>query len=287
MAGEAVSRTVRITQTNGTPDYCRRYNGATYDDYDSHVADLSGAGNAMWAGSSHIMYWGWDTKPGSMGLRLVSAPAVAGLKFEYSDGGAGWPDFDGDNPFWDGTTDMTVDGYMAWESKPGASVWAAETVDGQSAYWLRASITGHTTTGMFLNFCRNLTLQGPLELKANIPPNVFKDINDVHQNKDVAYTGPTELTLACKNKATIQTTLAAPKGMPGLTLLLYWWENLGRLYIEDLAQATVPDLTCESYWKNYTGVLTRGPGDKAAPFKMMPGGYEIYFSISAATAVLT
>ena len=285
MAAGAVSRTVRITQTNGAPDYCRRYNGATYDDYDAHVADLTGAGQAMWAGTSHIMYWGWDAKPGSMGLRLVSAPVVAGLKFEYSDGAAGWPDFDGDNPFHDNTSSLTVDGFMAWEAKPGANVWALETVDGQSAYWLRASITGHTTTGMFLNFLRNQTLQGPLQLIPDIPGNIFRDINDAVQDRDVAYTGPTKLTIRCELISTIHPT--AGKGMPNLTLLLYWWQQRSDLYVEDLAQSTVPDLDCESYWKNYTGKLGRGPGEKAAPYKMGIGGYEINFLISASTAVMT
>lgn len=286
LASDAVSRTVRITQTDGAPDYCRRDNGVGFDDYDSDIGDLSGAGNPLWGGAAHVMYFGADAKFMSMGLRLVSAPSIGAITWEYSDGAAGWVAFNGSNPFHDSTSDFTVDGFMAWQDPPGASAWGKNTVDGTEAYWIRASIGGHTGTGNFLNFLRNQTLQGPLRLAAQIPAgNVFRDISDDLQSADVAYTGPTTLTISCKLKATIHPTTL--KGGPNLALLHYWWQNRAALFIEDLAQSTAPpDLDCESYWKDYTGRLSKGAGDHIAPFKMSSSGYELHFMISAVTAVL-
>jgi hypothetical protein len=256
------------------------------DDYDANVNAVTGTGTSLWSGAADVMYWGNATKWESMGFRVGNVvPVVGAITWEYSDGAAGWTAFDANNPFQDSTDSLTQDGFLAWQDPPSAgNAWGTNTVDGQSAYWVRASIASHTTTGKFINFLRNMTLQPPIKLITQMAQGrTYSDINGTLRDRDIAYTGPTGLTLQCKPKGTADND---SEGMPNMTLLHYWSEERAALYIEDLAQTTVPDLSADALYKNYTGRLVSVPGQTLSPRKMSPAGYDLQFHISAATAIL-
>jgi len=284
----ADAQKARLTQTDDYPTYCRRDSGgSSMDDYDSNVNDLTGTGTDLWSADSDVMYWGSASKFESMGFRVGDTVAVVGaITWEYSDGAAGWTAFDGNNPFQDSTDSLVQDGLLAWQDPPNAgNAWGLNTVDGQSAYWIRASIATHTTTGNFINFLRNLTLQPPIKLIPQMARNrSYADINAELRDRDLAYVGPTQLSIQCRPKATADNL---DEGMPNMTLLHYWLRERGDLFIEDLAQTTVPDLSSDAFYKDYTGRLIMVPGETESPRKMSPAGYSLEFSISAATPILS
>ncbi|HSW65421.1 MAG TPA: hypothetical protein VLH56_19245 [Dissulfurispiraceae bacterium] len=274
---------VRITQTSSPPTYCRRYNGAGYDDYDAELDDLSGAGTDLWGAANHILYWGYSAKQYSLGARILTAPVTGALTWEYSTGAAAWTAF---TPFYDGTNSLTDTGFMAWSNPPAATAWASHTHTGAlpDAYWIRASIASHTTTGVFLNFLRTINvLNEPLTLKPTFPPLNVTDINQALQSRDLVYAGPNALTLRCVYKAVRD---ANGNGMPMLNLLHYWHANRSTLYIEDLAQNSTTNLVSEGLYKNYTGRLDAIEGDVHSPHKMHTSGFTLRFVLSASTAVM-
>jgi len=281
---------VRITQTDDYPEYCRRDSGGSVaDDYDSDVNDLTGAGNALWSADSDIMYLGWDAIPGTFGYRVGdTAPVVGAITWAYSNGAAGWTAFNGSNPFHDSTNGFTADGYVAVQNPPGASAWGKDTIDGTDAYWIKLTIASYTTTGKFLNWLRNMTLQNRLDVKPTLASNrQYKDTGGTLRKRDIVNTGVTALSVRCQTRATGDNQ-STPQGQPNLSLLWYWWENQSTLYIEDLAVSTVPDLDIDAYFKDYTGWLASIPGDVESPSKMKLGnGYELAFDIQSSTAILS
>lgn len=278
----------RITQIDGYPEYCRRYNGATYDDYDDEVHAYDGTEADLWGGAAHILYWGSASKFKSMGFRVGSVvPDVGTITWQYSSGASGWTAFDGNNPFHNSTDGLTQDGYLAWQDPPASgTAWAAHTHSGAlpSAYWVRASIASHTTTGKFYHFLRNVLLKPPVKLKPVLPAGrMFYDLASEQRKTDLAYDGPTRLLLHCEQIATVD---GDADTMPNLTLLWYWFDDRSQLFIEDLAQSTIPNLTTGAFYKDYTARFANVPGEMESPYKMLPdGGYELAFTVNACTRI--
>ncbi len=264
---------VRVTEQAGDFDYCRRYNGATYDDYDDEMATKAGTPKAFWADSSDYIYIGADAAFYSFGVRLHTAGSYGAITWEFYHLSNGWTAF---TPFHDSTSDFSQNGWLAWGTLTG---WNPTLVDGVNAYWIRGKPASITTTAQVYSLLRNVTLSAPLRLNlqdANISK-YYRDINGTLQKADIAYTGPTSATIVCR-----QTALK----MDDLNLLRYFNHNRVKLYIEDLAQTATPNPDADAFYKEYEGYIIDCAPGVASPAKMDPNTYEITFAIDAATEII-
>jgi len=265
-----------LTEYTWQLSYCRRYNGTDYDDYDSEAGsyDRSGAGTLMWEDTDDYMYWGHSSAFLSLGFFKHTSGDYGALTWEYYTTGSGWTSF---TPFHDSTSGFSRNGYIAWEAQSVPS-WAATTVDGTNAYWVRASVASVATAAKFYSFLRNLTLSPPLRLMPSSDLERFSfDISGGIVANDIAYTGPNRLSVQC-----FQPSI----GMANIGLLYQWWHDRTKLYIDDEATSTTPDPDTDAYFKQYVGYLTEIRGEVESPSKMAPQEYSLEFAIQSVSTMM-
>lgn len=81
---------IQIIQTEDPADYCRRFNGATFDDYDSTLFDHTNTvEKELWADNQDFVYVGKDTTFFSVGFMVGTVPVGYGtFLFEYAASGS-------------------------------------------------------------------------------------------------------------------------------------------------------------------------------------------------------
>jgi len=270
---------ITLTEQTGQFLYCRRYNGATYDNYDTEALTRVGTQQDMMADTSDFMYWGAAAAFQKIGFRMHTAGDYGALTWEYWSG-AGWSTF---TPILDDTNGFENHGYVAWGTLAN---WAANTEDGQSAFWIRISAASVSTTAKFYSFLLNVTLHPPLGLPVPANPDLFhRDINGTLYASDVTYTGPYTISVECTFKAL--NTDSSGSELETLNLLAWLIRNKVKLDIIDEAQTATPDPQLDSFYKSYAGYLTgMTPTAWPAYGKMRPGEFTLEFQIDTATAMM-
>jgi len=265
---------VKITELSPTLEYCRRYNGATYDDYDAEALSVEGTPQTMWGGATHVMYWGADSKFYGIGFDRDTAGAYGAITWEYWDSGtSSWQTL---TPFHESTDGFTQNGYIAW-AEPGGT-WAATTVDGQSAYWVRASVIRVTTAATFYSMLRNLTLDPAFLVRPELERDRFTvDINGTIRKTDLAQEGPIHLKIKCHQPSLTY---------DDIVLLQGFYHHRSKLFVEDLAQTATPDPDQDAFYSDYTCYIRLNDGKILSPGKMEPDTYEIDFQVESANLIL-
>ena len=265
-------RSAIIHEQEANFDYCRRYNGATYDDYDAEMKTFLGTQRPFWADNADIIYIGADAAFYSIGMYLHTAGSYTGMQWQYWSGAA-WSNF---TPFHDSSASFSADGYMAWGALSG---WASTTVDGQAGYWIRASVTAVTTAAQVYSLLRHVVLLPPVVFQSTRDgaARFYIDVNGALQLSDCAYKGPTALTVRCRQVAL---------HMDDLNLLHLLDESECKVTVIDLAQTATPDPDLDSYFSAYGGYIVRCAEAVVAASKMEPDTYEIEFAIESVTEIL-
>jgi hypothetical protein len=281
------STQVRVTETTSDFTYARLWTGAAYTDLDDEAVDYDAtSGTALWQANNNVLYIGDTTKFNGIGFRSHTAPGGTPVfTFEYSTAGDTWTAFDGNNPFYDSTSDFSQDGFIAWQTDPAAGAWtqhdSGEAADDlpADAYWIRIKLTGGygAPSAQMYHLLRLVTFNPPIKLRAGLPVGVGFDINKDTQIMDIAKSTPEKLELECVMKTMIN--------MPNVHLVNTWLRNHKLLYVEDLAQTAVPDLTADSPYIDYTARLVGGFPGVISPNKMKPQKYSLVFMVHDATAV--
>lgn len=262
-----------ITELDGAFTYCRFYDGASFTSYDAEALTVAGTQKDLWADTSDFVYWGHSATFGMLGFRYHTAGSYGARTWEYWNGSA-WTSF---SPFYDGTSGFSAHGYIAWD-KSVLTGWTANSVNSQSAYWVRASVASVTTQAKMYSFLANMTTRPPV---VPIPPpgDIYtRDLTGEAHLKDTAFVHPAEIELECKFKTF---------SMAEINLLRLWHTSGTTLFIDDQAQSSTPDPTEDAYYQDYTGHLVALPGHMISPHKMKTDAYNLRFSVHDATPILT
>ncbi len=121
----------------GVVGYARDSTGGVHTDFTA-AFNSSAIDSTMFDNDNDVIYIGEDATFNEIDVVLNTAAGGAGIDpvFEFSIAGPGWTAF---TPI-DNTEGFRVDGDIIWETADLTS-WAAVTVDGQSAFWIRITRT--------------------------------------------------------------------------------------------------------------------------------------------------
>lgn len=257
----------RLTQIpfNAAPGepagYCRFWDGAAFTDCDAAMLKLDGSYFGLWADASDILYVGCASPFAFVGFRAQTPGDYGTFTFEYWDGAA-WSTL---TALHNSTAGFSKDGYLAWVM-PGD--WDLKTVDGVSAYWIRASVDAVTTQAYAYNLLRSVTLNAPLHvLPTRNAPLLGRDINGLTFRRDTPRRGPDRLTIEV-------TQIAAVWGR--WHVLWDWWHYGTRVYIESGAKS-VPisaPMTTDAYAHAYKGRIVALPPGVSTPDAMQIPPYS-------------
>lgn len=251
--------------------------GAAYVDYDAEAATMIGTAQPMWEQVADVMYWGDTAAFNSIGFGMLTSGVYGALAWEYWNGAAWTVFIPIHNSTNNGTSDFGQSGWIAWDTTDLAS-WAATTVDGTSAYWVRATVASVTTVAEFYNFMRTCTLEPPLVVRPIYErPRFARDVDGVNRKLDITYTGPTKLNVDCTLKAL---------EMDDVNLLWDILNDRSKVCIIDPAQSATIDPDSDAYFKQYTGYLTKISDDIASPSKMEGFIYMLEFEIEEVETIL-
>lgn len=258
-----------ITELDGQFTYCRRDNtgAGSFDDNDTEALSRVGTQQPHIADSSDFMYWGHSAAFRSIGFVAHTAGDYATPTWEYWNGS--WTSF---TPSYDGTADFSTDGYIHF---PTLSGWTTNSVDSQSAYWVRVSYATVNTTAQFYSFLRNITLERPVRMSWGDNGNMyFRDDQGNIQKKDIDNTDPLTLTVDAAMKSLASTQL------PGMHLLRHWHKLRSNLYIADQATTSPLSPTTDSFITNCQGyLLSFSKNFSAAAGKMDGNEYMMEFIV--------
>lgn len=120
-------------------DYVLYYDGASYTDYTTEAASEVGTPFTILSDTNDFLYIGDASTFGKIDFAFSQWGSGLTLKIEYSKGSSSWQELltTLDNLV-DNTSNFASDGLMEYDV-PGD--WATDTVDGNSAYWIRISTT--------------------------------------------------------------------------------------------------------------------------------------------------
>lgn len=267
----------RVTQITAPATYCRRYNGATYDDYDSEAWSIAGTGQFMHQDTADVMYWGHSAAFYRLGFKAHTAGSYGARTWEYWNGSA-WTAF---TPVYEGTSGFSTHGYWCWDTLSG---WAATTVDSVSAYWIRCSVASVTTAAKFYNFLPQVMFQAPIILELDPPVSLYyRDVNGTNRPRDVPYTGPQGGGFNCRLPS-LKT--ATTFGWENMVLFWWWRDNRKELKLEDLRVTSPVDPTQDAVYKSFTGYLDETPPRVASPAGQDADSYRVHFTFHSAEALL-
>lgn len=269
------SNQTRIIQTGDPADYARRFNGATFDDYDATLFDHTNiVEKELWADANDFLYIGKDTAFAFIGF-MVGTPQVGYGAFTIEYWNGAWVTL---TVLHNDTEAFTESGFLAW-SIPGD--WATTTIDTQSAFWIRASqsAVAPATPATALNLLLNLTLDAPI-VHDNIMPvesqTTSRDTAGTVRKNDLVTAGVRNLPIDCTYNT---------MDWAGMFLLNYWLEYKRRLFIDDLARTTPVSISGDSYWQNFAGLLVFIDGKATAFQKQDTQSFQIMFKVDSGQSI--
>jgi len=264
---------VRLTRLDSI-DYCRRDNtgAGAFDDYDAEASSVAGVPKFLMEDTNDVMYFGWDAANYVLGWFAHTLGDYGNLTWEFWNGGA-WLAFSLD---FDSTSGFEANGYMTWSGLTG---WAANTVDGQSAFWIRVtSAASVTTAAKFYSMMQSVTLAEPVYLEPRYRGEpYYRTVLGTVKRRDMSHTTVDELFIEATQRAL---------PMENINLLHFWREHRAQVYVEDLAVTTPADPSIDAYFSDYTGRLRLVGANVASPSKMRARKYDIMVTVSSATGIL-
>lgn len=275
---------VIITQLSEPPDYTRVFDGvSTFVDRDAEAKSRKGTAFELWSDTNDIVYMGKDaTSSGASDFSYVgflndTAGDYGTFTFEYADG------VDGGNlvnswatltAIHNNTAGFSQRGWIAWVI-PGA--WITGKVDGQVAFWIRATVDAVTTTATAFHLMRSLLIQGPTFFDPRITNNnLIRDTNRVSRKRDVA----NPLT----DHPLWETTQNATD-MTGMNLMMDWRSARHNLYVENQAMNDPPSWSTDDYVQAVKGRMSSFSTGATSPHKMRPAEWMWTIDASEVTTI--
>lgn len=229
--------------------------GVIWSNADTNHVMIDGSYFDLWADTDDVLYLGSAAPFAFAGFRSKTAGSYGTFTFEYWNGA--WVTL---TPVHNSVGGFSQDGFLAWLI-PGT--WALTTINGTSAYWIRATVDAVTTTAVAYNLLRSVTLNAPLHmLPSRATPGIGRDINGDTFRRDIPQQGTDRLMIDC-------TQIAA--SMASVHKLWDWSHYRTRLYIQSGAH-TVPIGTgawsTDAYAHAYKGRIVSMPPGISTPHAM-------------------
>lgn len=233
-------------------------------DYDAETT--GGAQFPLWTDDNDVIYVGHSATFAWVGFRMHTAGDYGTFTFEYWNGA--WVAL---TPLHDGTLGFEQSGYLAW-AIPGD--WALQTVNGVSAFWIRASQDSAApgSIAQAYNLLRNATFKKPIVMQPIHEQEVeVRDVNFVLRNKDVPSLTPTRLIIDATHLALT---------MAELNLLWDMKEQRRPVFVWDgTFTAANPNFSGDAYYESYEGRIDKMPPRAMSPSKMEPFEYTIELKV--------
>lgn len=245
--------------------------GGAFTDRDDQALDYDaettgGSQFPLWTDDNDIVYVGHSATFAWVGFRMHTAGDYGTFTFQYWNGA--WVAL---TPLLDTTLGFEQSGYLAW-SIPGD--WALQTVNGISAFWVRATQDDATpgATAQAYNLLRNATFNKPIVMQPmHEKDTTVKDVNGILRLKDIPLLTPDRLIIDATHLALT---------MAELNLLWDMKEQVRPVFVYDgTFTAANPDFTADAYYESYEGYIDKMPPRAMSPSKMEPFEYTIEIDV--------
>ena len=270
---------IRITQLDKQFSFLRKdASGATpptgaFTDLDTVALRLDPTDDiVLWSNTTEMFYFG-NTSPWAVLGFLVGtiAPDNTSFIIQYYNGS--WQTLTFIN---DSTLGFSRTGYIVWVI-PGD--WALTTVDGASAYWIRAQSTEVNVAGRAQHFLPLVESKPPVKVLPGFldaETRNAREVNGILKSRDIPNEGVISLAVDCTTNAFTMTEIH---------LLEEFAEKRNDLRIDDLARTAPIDWKLDAHYKYYEGRISALSTQKLSQRKMSGDDYVLEFQIDTAVSL--